>query len=767
MKQIILFSLLLLPFCIYAQVLESFDGPNLNTANSWRADSAGFYIDNGKLCFDASGRNKGVHYIKLDIMYGADMEWEFDVSFLFSPTASNHARAYVYATGLTDNQLFYVQIGGADRNVMLYRIDASGQERCLIKGRVGLLSDNTVSVCVRLTLKNESVWTLYTKRSDETYFRNEGQFESLLQDIREKGVFNLACRYQAKSYKNYITMFDNIKIDRQLTENPDGGGAEDTVLPELKSVEYSSGYVLSLLFDKPVDISEAEIELAPLGKAYRISYADSENKERLNVRFESALEENVSYTLSCSRLKTETGVPIPEIREPVFVESVADEDYALGSVLINEVMADPTGLKELPETEYIELRNCTDQPVQLKGWKLVYGTSEKEIPYCLLPADGYAVCYRNGREIYVAPSGFNLSMSDFPSALANEGKSLALLSPLGKTIDQITYDKAKAGKSWERLLSGWELCAAEAGGTPGAVNSMEENKDEDPDLEIPEENTGEIAAGDIIINELLIDPPTGGSEYIELYNRSDQKKSLNQLSVAIRKNDGALSTPYSFANVQNVLAPGEYVALTKSRYGVSDYYSIQSEQSIVEVARLPVLANTTSTVVLLKSKDQTIIDEVSYTAKWHAYFVKQTKGVSLERISPDGQTQDGANWSSALETVGSGTPGYQNSIFCGNSSGNATNILEVPQLRPSDNTYFIRYELDKPGYACKLYVYNLSGICVSVIGEHQLTGLTGELSWNGSSSKGNRLAMGIYIFYAELYHPQGDVRRIKRTFLVK
>ena len=58
------------------------------------------------------------------------------------------------------------------------------------------------------------------------------------------------------------------------------------------------------------------------------------------------------------------------------------------------------------------------------------------------------------------------------------------------------------------------------------------------------ESAEPIQPGEIIINELLPDPYVGGSEYIELYNRSEHSLSLSALSVAIRKSDGTLSTRY-------------------------------------------------------------------------------------------------------------------------------------------------------------------------------------------------------------------------------
>ena len=43
----------------------------------------------------------------------------------------------------------------------------------------------------------------------------------------------------------------------------------------------------------------------------------------------------------------------------------------------------------------------------------------------------------------------------------------------------------------------------------------------------------------------------------------------------------------------------------------------------------------------------------------------------------------------------------------------------------------------------------------------------GELAWNGLAVNGSKVRTGVYIFYAELVHPQGQVKRYKEVFLVK
>jgi len=46
---------------------------------------------------------------------------------------------------------------------------------------------------------------------------------------------------------------------------------------------------------------------------------------------------------------------------------------------------------------------------------------------------------------------------------------------------------------------------------------------------------GKIEPGEIVVNEILFDPFVGGSEFIELYNRSGRILPVNSLTFAIRK----------------------------------------------------------------------------------------------------------------------------------------------------------------------------------------------------------------------------------------
>lgn len=275
----------------------------------------------------------------------------------------------------------------------------------------------------------------------------------------------------------------------------------------------------------------------------------------------------------------------------------------------------------------------------------------------------------------------------------------------------------------------------------------------------------DVEPGELIFNELLPNPYTGGSEYIELYNRSRRRLSLKGLAIATRKPDGSLNTHYPLSGVDAVIEEGGYALLSKDVGGVKPFYFISSPDVLYEL-KLPVLANTSATLVLFREADGALIDEASYSSKWHAASIKDQKGVALERIDPDAPTQEMSNWTSAIAIAGYGTPGYQNSQQYKKEDNPATHI-EPPVLAP-DGLYHIRYQLNHPNYHCRAYVYDLNGRRVAGIANHQLMGMEGELVWNGKDADGMHLLTGLYIIYIEVYGYDGRQSiKYKKPFLIQ
>lgn len=790
MKQFILFFLVLLPVCAFAQFTETFDGPEVNSANPWSGNLDKFIIDkDGWLHLNGLENEAGKVGLHCIIPYASTMQWEFDVRMEEVPSESNYLRLYLYMED--DGTYYYVQIGHTGAKKISLR---TNNKQVLFPLKESGITEKPVLLHIKVTLENNNIWTLYSRRQGESCYRLEGSTTKFpIKAPQESGELTFNIEYTKTRYQHFaidnlnvsynITPTDTIPDDTPVNPDPEEVLPPGVVLPKLLSVEPLSLSELRFTFDQAVNITDAEFSISDIGKANRMAYADDEEMTIVNTRYPKEMVAGVEYIISYKGITDEEGNKLSSFSQEFKLEEEGEEATS-GSVLINEIMADTAKLKDLPHTEYVELYNTTNEVQSLKKCSFVYDNRITVVlPDVVIPAKGYAVLYRAGRDIFIDEGGVGIPLDQFPAQLANAGKLLQLKSPSNIIIDEYSYPKANPGKSWERSSDGWYLSSDPRGGTPGSANSSGQREPEQPEKpvepdkpaepEIPDDPsvspTIKVEPKEFIFNELLPNPFAGGSEYFELYNRSDYSLPLSGLSVAVRKTDGTLSTRYSLSSIKTLIEPDGYAVLTKSIEGVADFYMVSSPAALFEISKLPILANTSSTLVLFRTEDGTIIDEVSYSSKWHASSIKDQKGIALERIDPEVETQSPSNWTSASATAGYGTPGYRNSqsdISFPNEPGKPTGI-EAPEWVPGSKHYKITYYLDQPGYSCRAFVFNTIGQRVAEIANHELLGLSGELIWDGASLTGSHLRTRVYIFYAELYHTSGTVKKYKQVFLVR
>ena len=330
----------------------------------------------------------------------------------------------------------------------------------------------------------------------------------------------------------------------------------------------------------------------------------------------------------------------PEEEEPAQPSGI----FSQGDIRLNEIMANPKGLKELPETEYIELYNRLDKKVSLKGWILQYGTTQVALDEVSIAAQDYMVLYRTGDADFDLPSVSVCALDKFPANLANNGKSLSLIY-YTDTIDQYTYNSAKKGKSWEYGEDGWHVCSDERGGTPGEANSdgILQEEEEEPQPDEPKEEPDEphfpvspIEMGAIRINEVMADPKgleeLPETEYIELYNVSDETQTLAGCTLVYdNRNKAALD---------GISIPAHAFAVL---YRSGREMSLTSGMDC-PVDKFPTLANAGDKSLVLQNHEGDIIDQYTYP--------KAKTGQSWE-YAPN-------NWHLSSDPRG-GTPGEENS----------------------------------------------------------------------------------------------------------
>lgn len=275
-------------------------------------------------------------------------------------------------------------------------------------------------------------------------------------------------------------------------------------------------------------------------------------------------------------------------------------------------------------------------------------------------------------------------------------------------------------------------------------------------------------AGDIIINEVLFNPWPGGVDFIEIYNPSDKIIDLGELWVG-SVDHGAYPQPdteyVSLSAFRTSLLPGGYKALTVNPGQVTLYYRDPGPEAFLVIDKLPALDNDEGTIVL-KQPGGHGIDRMHYTEAMHFPLLNNTEGISLERINPSGASDNEANWHSASESSGFATPGARNSQY-GEWGALSDPVTLEPEIFSPDNDGYndvlqIVYNIDQPGFAGSVLIFDASGRLVRNLVRNDLLGSEGSFAWDGIMEDRQPAPAGVYIIYFEIFNPEGKVKRYKK-----
>ena len=268
--------------------------------------------------------------------------------------------------------------------------------------------------------------------------------------------------------------------------------------------------------------------------------------------------------------------------------------------------------------------------------------------------------------------------------------------------------------------------------------------------------------GDLAISEILSDPYSGGSDFVEIFNKSDKYLNLNGLIISNLAKDEQKSIDQDID-----LLPGEYLCFTEDKEFLISTYPTHNADQIVEVD-LPSFNNDSGNVSLSHSSASTdYIDQFDYDEGLHFELLDDTEGVSLERISLTADTQSEDNWHSASTIAGFATPGMVNSNALPTviSDGEFELVEKVfsPNSDGDNDFLIINYKLDKPGYVANVKVFDDEGFEIDQIVSNGLLATEGLITWNGTTSEGSISQIGLYIIIAELFHPDGGIKNFKKV----
>jgi len=839
-----------------AQFTEDFSDGDFTNNPTWTGDDALFKVNTAfQLQLNASGDATAT--LAVPSVTSTEMEWSCWVKLSFAPSDNNFSRVYLSSDQQNLKSSlngYYIKLGEGGSNDAIELVRQSGNIHTVVcRGTEGFVAAS-FAIKVKVVRTTGGNWSVYADKTGGINYQLQATgTDNTFTTGSFSGVY---CKFtSSNSTKFYYDDFYSGPI------------FVDTTPPEVLSVSLAASNELTVIFNEAVGDATATITgnytadpgaLIPLSATH-----DNVDPAIIHLSFAENFTPDVSYSLSVANVKDLAGNTMVTTEFPFAWHEVKTFD-----VLINEIMADPSPVVNLPDAEYVELYNRSAFPVDLKDWTLVLGSSSKLLPQFTLPAGGYVILCDDGARFFLESYGPVIDFSSF--AVTNAGGTIVLKNPDGAVIHTVSYTdnwyqssyKNDGGWSLELIdplnpcgeAANWIASNDDAGGTPGKINSVNApNPDntapaisrvgvtdathitvwftescdstnisntanyiidngignptlvvaQSPDyrianLTLPSSladgvlytltSTGSITdcagnplltgtsakfaipstpeANDIVINELLYDPPANCVDFVELFNRSTKVLDLRDLVLSNYDTVNQVPTSYNEISTEPFLIlPGDYFALTTDSAAVKKYYKTNNPQGFINMASFPAMNNEDG-IVALTNKGGSVIDVAAYSIDMQYPLLRSVDGVSLERISPERLSKDVTNWHSASAAVGYATPAYKNSQF-GITVTNENEITLSPDIFSPDNDGYndnliISYSFGAPGNNATITIYDATGHTVRNLIKNELCGTTGAFSWDGITNERLKASIGRYIVFVEIFDMNGNVKRYKK-----
>lgn len=468
-----------------AQFVDNFADGEFTGNPRWQGTDSRFVISGGRLKLQAPA-TAGTAYLATPSEAIHDASWMFRLQMDFTPSSSNYAEVYLVADhsdlgAALDGYL--VKVGNTTREVSLYR-QTGTTETEIIDGLDDRINQAIVSLTIRVTRSTAGRWELYTDMGNTGNWSLEGSATDVAHSV--SSWFGIHCTYSSTRSDKF--WFDDFIIA--------GTRIPDLTPPTVVRVVATDPSHFEVKFSEPLaveSVSSGLIDIAGPGRVTNLAL--SSDLVTLSCVSPAPLINGVSYKIAISAFTDLAG------------NAMAPTDAALlyfvpgkprwKSVLISEILPDPTPQVGLPAAEFVELYNAGNEPYDLANWNLTDGNSVGVFPSAIfLPGEYRIVTSTSSLPLF--SQGGVIGLTNFPS-LNNASDRLLVTDNSGVLLDSLNYslawygdeDKQQGGWSLELIdpmnpcgeMENWTSSESPNGGTPGEANSVLANK---PDFTDPE-----------------------------------------------------------------------------------------------------------------------------------------------------------------------------------------------------------------------------------------------------------------------------------------
>jgi hypothetical protein len=456
-----------------AQFTEDFSDGDFTNNPTWTGDAASFKINTAfQLQLNASG--DAIAALSVPITVSPEMEWSCWAKLSFAPSDNNMARVYLSSDqqdlkGSLNG--YFIKLGEAGSNDAIELVRQSGSIQTVVCRGTDAFVASSFAIKIKVQRTAGGNWKVYADPSGGINYQLQASGTD--NAYTTGGYSGVYCKFTSSNSTKFY--FDDFYAGPLIV---------DTTPPEVLSVSVESGNQLSVVFNEPVQAAGAtnvgNYSINP-GTVNPVSVTQDIDPAIVHLVFAQNFTPDITNNLSISNIADLSGNTMTTAQFPFAWHQVKSFD-----ILINEIMADPTPVVNLPDAEYVELYNRSAFPVDLKNWVLMLGSSEKILPQFTLPAGGYVILCDDGSKFLLSSFGPVIDFSSF--AVTNAGGTITLKNPEGAVIHTVAYTddwyqstfKKDGGWSLELIdplnpcgeAANWIACKNDMGGTPGAVNSV-------------------------------------------------------------------------------------------------------------------------------------------------------------------------------------------------------------------------------------------------------------------------------------------------------
>ncbi|MBM3435753.1 MAG: hypothetical protein FJY07_05995 [Bacteroidetes bacterium] len=469
-----------------AQVADDFSDGDFTSNPSWAGDISQFQITSSSaippelkpaLQLHAEGSDTSSLCVPNSMMMNT--EWRFWIKLSFNTSANNFARVYLITDQVNpEGNLngYFVQIGGAEDSISLYRQSGSAIEK-IIPGTIAFTGNSTNVYRIKVTHDPANNWNLWTAADGGYDYVLEGVSDD--NSISSTNYFGIYCKFTSSNSTKFY--FDDFYVNDIVV---------DTIPPDITGLDVISSASLNLQFSEPVDVSSSQDTsnyFVNNGIGYALSAVrDLNNFSLVYLEFSQNFNPGINYTLTVDDVSDLNGNTLEnETTTFQFVPNASIQPY---EIVINEIMADENPLPAgLPEADYLELYNRSDHSINMEACTLKPRESSDPLilPSFNLESGSFLIVTLTSDISLFEPYGQVIGLSGF--SLNNEG-TVILRNPEGSLVCSVSYTdewyndetKKEGGWSLEQIdpqnpctgKINWSASTDVAGGTPGTQNSV-------------------------------------------------------------------------------------------------------------------------------------------------------------------------------------------------------------------------------------------------------------------------------------------------------